>query len=215
MSMSTAPLVEREVRGTAQRHLPVRREAQPVSADPTPLALISMGLAVVAFGAVKSGWMNADAEPGILVFALLVGGLLPLIAGLLAFQRERGIEGTVYSGIGALWIGYYLMKTSVLPQISGLGTGRTSFEGFYFLIFAAFTAYSVVVAYRLNWLLITSLALMTLTFLAEAIGVWAPSVGWTQFAGWVGLMTGVVAFVGALALAAPKLFSMPETPEQG
>ena len=199
--MST--LFERTVtRQMLRGDVELAEEPTVVAARGHPYALGMLGLAGAAFvvGAYDAEWIPATTLLGTVGVSFIVGAILPILAGILAFTtvRSEGELGTAFAVTG----GYFL--TSVVLNRLFTATPApaadiATFMGMAMIVFAVAAAY---VAFSL-WdkhpgagvvygCFAVSLALLS-------VGQLATSTGWT-IAGGYGLMVVAVAAIGMVAI---------------
>ena len=190
---------EREVLGRTWGF--TARPVQPpeVGTDPGPTAMTGLGLAALAFGVVMAGWLPAATTPGILAFALITGGFVPLIAGAWALRQRSTVEATAYCTVGGFWLSYFLLHSLILSQIPTLANARSGFEGFFLMVFGIALCYVGLASAR-SWLVAGgAIVLLGLGLIGTAIGLWAVSDGWLHTGGWVAFVAGILALLAAAA----------------
>ena len=170
-----------------------------------PYALGMLGIAGAAFtvGAYDAEWIPATTALGVQGISLILGALLPIIAGVLLFTalRGEGELGTAYSLIGGYFLSSVVLERLFIGSLTPL-TDIATFMGMAMLVFAVAAAYLM---FSL-WAKHPGASIMSGFFGASlvllAVGQWATSTNWT-IAGGYGLM--VVAVV-AFAMVAVRRF---------
>lgn len=171
--------------------------AAPV-ADPGPLGLAVFALTTFLLSSVNARWtMGNSAGTAFLGYALAYGGGAQLLAGMWEF-RNRNVFGALgFSSWGAFWIGLYFW-------LRDTGTTATGHDlGWILLAFAIFNFYMMVFSTQVNTAVFVVFLTLELTLIFLVIGNFISSPGWTQFGGYVGLVTAFAAwYTSAAGLAA-------------
>jgi succinate-acetate transporter protein len=79
-----------------------------------PLGLASMGITLLIWSAYLGGWLP---DPQVVIaFAIFVGGIGMLAAGIVAFRDGAAFGGAANIGLSAFWFGTAYFFTYVLPS---------------------------------------------------------------------------------------------------
>jgi uncharacterized protein len=171
-------------------------------ADPAALGLTGFAATTFFLSAVNAGWINASAEGVVLGLALFYGGIAQLLAGMWEFSKGNSFGAVAFSSYGAFWLSFwYLVAHTDLSKASPHDANHA--VGMYLIIWTIVTAYLMIAAFRTNMVVLTVFVLLTLTFLALAIGAWtgkAPGVGLSKVGGYLGLLTAIAAWYGSFAI---------------
>ncbi len=200
--------------------------AAPAVANPAPLGLCGFALTTFVLSIINAGVIVPSVGAGteiIVGLALFYGGVAQILAGMWEFRAGNTFGATAFTSYGAFWLSFaviFIPGFGILAAITkNMGTFHAT-VGIYLLGWTIFTALLVIAALRTNLALILVLFVLTLTFLALAIGWLAggsPGNGttWIQLGGWLGIVTAILAWYTALAgmLAAGKsMFQLPTIP---
>jgi succinate-acetate transporter protein len=188
-----------------------------IGGNPLPLGFAALGLTTALFGAFNAGHTQA----GGLAFAgmaLFVGGLVQLVAGILAY-RNRGTFGlTLFGALGGFWLGM-----GALFLFNALGTAHSSLltgqgSTWFWFFWAIFGTYLWLASLRVNGAVTLLTLLMAAMFWALWIGALtgaAAGVGWTAIGGWLGwaaaLVAGYTSFAELINFTFGKVI-LPEFP---
>lgn len=179
-------------------------EAAPAAAssvgDPFPLGLISFGISSVVLASVMSGMFDATGMSAVLPVAIALGFFTELIAGLLHFARSETFPGLVFTIFAGFWGSYALLVQFYSPDVVKAGGDPTNVTGIYLLAWGVMTAYLVIAALRTNLTTIVILGLLALVFLIASWGTFAGSTGIGHTAGYVLLITAIVALYASAAM---------------
>jgi uncharacterized protein len=167
-------------------------------ADPGPLGLAAFAGTTFFLSVVNSGMLGDTVETVVLGLALFYGGLAQLLAGMWEFTKGNTFGALAFTSYGAFWMSFWYL----LNHLPADAPEKDLFHGVgvYLLMWAIFTAYMTVAAMRTTGAVLAVFAMLTLTFLALAIG-WLDnhSTGWIHFGGWLGLITAVLAWYASFA----------------
>jgi len=163
-------------------------------ADPGALGLGAFALTTFVLSLANTGWVPA-AGASVLAVALFYGGLAQFAAGMWEFARGNTFAATAFTSFGAFWLSFWWLETNpaVAQQAGPSGVGT------YLLAWAIFTAYMTIAAVKTNRVTLAVFALLTVTFLALAIGAFTGLGGISQAGGWLGLATALAAWYGSAA----------------
>ncbi|HTJ66191.1 MAG TPA: acetate uptake transporter [Actinospica sp.] len=167
-------------------------------ADPAPLGLFGFGFTTLMLSLANANVLKLS-DGGALIFALAVfyGGGAQLIAGLWDFRRGNLLGATAFFSYGAFW----LIIWYALKEEGGVPASNNGLAWF-FLGWAILTAIFTVASLKTTHALTLTLLFLTLTFLFLAFGAWqhgtAPT-SLTKIGGWLGVVTGLLAWYTAAA----------------
>jgi uncharacterized protein len=192
-------------------------------ADPAPLGLAAFAATTFFLSTVNTNMLGASAQTTVLGLALAYGGLAQLLAGMWEFAKGNTFGATAFSSFGAFWISFWYLIDHVVPGQLKAGTKPEDILhgiGLYLLIWGIFTAYMTVAATRVSGAVLVVFVLLTITFIALAIGFFAESVadfeansnGWIHLGGWLGLLTALAAWYASFAGVVAFTFKRPVLP---
>jgi succinate-acetate transporter protein/serine/threonine protein kinase len=136
---------------------------------------------------------------------LFYGGLMELIAGVLAWRSGNSFGAVAFCSNGVFW--FVLWFVFDFPVVFWFFFNFQSFNriemafGFFLLIGTIFNVVAFVTALKTNTALAIVFFTAALTFLALSIGAFAfPDSTFTNIGGWLGIATAVLAWYTVLAL---------------
>jgi succinate-acetate transporter protein len=137
-------------------------------------------------------------ETVVLGLALFYGGLAQLLAGMWEFTKGNTFGALAFTSFGAFWMSFWYLLNHLPAGAAANDVDHA--VGVYLLMWAIFTAYMTVAAMRTTGAVLAVFALLTLTFVALAIG-WLDnhSTGWIHLGGWLGLITAAAAWYASFA----------------
>lgn len=111
------------------------------SKQPDPSALGLFGLALVTLVASSEKLGLTTGTIGILPCALLLGGFIQLIAGVLDYKKQNVFGGLAFMGYGMFWIAIALTWWFMFQKYEGDFTRQL---GFFYLGYLIFTLYMTI-----------------------------------------------------------------------
>jgi succinate-acetate transporter protein len=166
--------------------------AAPV-ADPAPLGLAAFALTTFLLSAANARWTNGNsAGTAFLGYALAYGGAAQLLAGMWEFRNKNVFGATAFSSYGAFWIGLFFWIKNA-PAATGHDLG------WILLAFAIFNTYMLILSTQINMAVFAVFLTLELTEILLVIGNFTSSPGWTQFGGYVGILTAAAAWYASAA----------------
>jgi uncharacterized protein len=169
-------------------------------ADPAGLGLTAFAATTFFLSSVNAGWLPDSVEPVVLGLALFYGGIAQLLAGMWEFVKGNSFGAVAFSSYGAFWLSFWYLVAHT--DLSKAGANADKGVGMYLVIWTIITAYLTIAALRTNGVVLGVVVLLTLTFLALAIGAFNKDLagaGWTEIGGYLGLLTAIVAWYGSFA----------------
>lgn len=175
-------------------------QAAPTVADPAPLGLAGFGITTLLLSLINAGILPATVTLGVMALALTFGGLAQFVAGMWAFKRGNTFAATAFTSYGAFWFSFYLLVVVFIPQMKGAAPADIgNFVGTYLLAWGIFTAYMTIASLGGARAVQLVFVLLTLTFVALAIGEYATSTTIHNVGGYLGLATAAAAIYASFA----------------
>jgi hypothetical protein len=187
-------------------------------ADPGPLGLAGFAGTTFFLSVVNTNMLGASAQGVVLGLALFYGGLAQLLAGMWEFVKGNTFGAVAFTSFGAFWMSFWYLLNHLPAGAKFEDTVHG--VGVYLLMWAIFTAYMTVAATRVSVAVLAVFALLTLTFIALAIG-WLGyseadfaknSSGWVNLGGWLGLLTALAAWYASFAAVTNSTFKRTVLP---
>ena len=176
----------------------VQPAAAPVAApiaDPGPLGLAAFALTTFLLSAANAHWTNGNsAGTAFLGYALAYGGLVQLLAGMWEFRNRNVFGATAFSSYGGFWIGLFIWIKNAPAQ-----TGHDL--GWILLAFAIFNTYMLLMSAQVNLAVFSVFLTLELTEIFLAVGNFTDGGkgGLSQFGGYLGVLTALVAWYASAA----------------
>lgn len=187
----------------------------PVAA-PSVLGLYGFAAATFMVAANLAGWYGNTNTPLILFpFALVVGGIAQFIAGMWAYRARDALATAMHGVWGSFWIGYgiynLLVALTVLPGPSTSAVAASGF-GLWFVVLAAITLVGAIAASAENIGLTSVLATLTAGSVLLAIALMAGFPAVQIAAGYVLLISALLAWYVSSAMMLESTFKRPILP---
>jgi len=178
------------------------------SANPAPLGLTGFGLTTILLNIHNAGFYPNNAM--ILGMGLFVGGLAPLIAGVLESKKNNTFGTTAFTAYGAFWLS--LVAIWVLPRLGLAEKADQTAMGCYLGVWGLFTFGMFIGTFRLNRALQVVFGTLVLLFWLLALGDFTRNGAITIVAGYVGIVCGLSAFYAAIAQVLNEVYGRTVMP---
>ncbi len=180
------------------------QRVQEVVANPSALGLFGLAMVTLVASSQKLGLTGGDAGSVALVlpWAIFLGALAQLLAGIYDFKHNNTFGATAFCGYGFFWLGVamsWMIKLGMFGQAAA-ASADTAQLGFAFLGYFIFTVYMTVGAMSTHKVLFTIFFLIDLLFL----GLFMSTLGWGghawhQLAAYSEMGIAIVSFYGSAA----------------
>jgi uncharacterized protein len=198
---------------TTTRHDGQRLAAAPAggTANPAPLGLLGFGMTTVLLNLHNAGFFPLGAM--ILGMGIFVGGCAQVIAGIMEFRKNNTFGMTAFCAYGFFWLSLVVAWT--FPTL-GIAAASSAFAmGFYLVIWGLFTAgmfFGTLKMTRVHQVVFATLAVL---FFLLAIANFTEDSVTRTIAGVEGIVCGLSAIYGAIALVLNEVFARPVLPMGG
>ena len=177
---------------------------QPIAA-PSILGLFGFAGATFIVAANMAGWYGTT-RSGIYLFpfAAAFGGIAQFAAGMWAFRARDGLATAMHGMWGSFWMAYGVLHLLDAVGTLKLPTGSFPELGFWFVALAVITGLGTIAALAENLSITAVLGLLTIGAALAAVYFLTGGGTWETVAGWVLLVSAVVAAytAGAMMIAA-------------
>jgi uncharacterized protein len=166
-------------------------------ADPGPLGLAAFAMTTFVLSVFNAGIISdPKLEAVVLPLAFFYGGGAQVLAGMWEFKKNNTFGATAFTSYGAFWLTFYLLITKIA---GGLGANAHQAVGLYLLSWTIFTLYMTVASIRVSGAVLAVFVVLSATFFFLTIGEFAQSTAIHHFAGYLGLLTAVLAWYASFA----------------
>lgn len=148
-------------------------------------------------GIYNAGLLHAGGMPVVLDMALIFGGLMQVICGILEIIGGNTFVGSVFGTFGPLWITFAAFQLWFAPMIPK--ADLPSAVALFLSAFAVPTFYFLLAALKTDWVLIIVILLILITLILMALASGLGNPGLNVVAGWLTMIFAVGAWYHAAA----------------
>ena len=153
-----------------------------------PLALAAFAVPTFMLSAINVGWVNEGVTPIVFAVALMSGGIVQLIAGIIQLRTGNTIAGVLFSMYGALWLSLFAFAQFFASEVPPAERGHAL--GLLLFAFGVFTLWIFVASFRTNAVVVTALVFLAATLFVLGSGKYAANVDLIRAGGWLGFIAG-------------------------
>jgi succinate-acetate transporter protein len=181
------------MRTTTRVHSETPRET---TANPAPLGLLGFGMTTVLLNFHNAGFFPMSTM--IAAMGVFVGGFAQVIAGIMEFRKNNTFGMTAFCAYGFFWLS--LVAVWTFPNL-GIADASSAFSmGFYLVIWGLFTTGMFFGTLRMTRVHQVVFATLAVLFFLLAVADFTESTTVRMIAGVEGIICGLSAFYGAIAL---------------
>jgi uncharacterized protein len=206
MATSSVVPITREER---VEEAPAQIYLQPIAA-PSILGLYGFAAATFIVAAHMAGWFGGAATDFYLVpFAAVFGGIAQFSAGMWSFKARDAVATAMHGTWGSFWISYGLLQWAFLSGTLPKPAGPFPSMGYWFIALAAITWMGCWAAGAESKVISTVLGFLAAGSTVAAISNLIGSSGLTVFAGYLFIISAIIAWYAASALMLEGAFNRP------
>jgi uncharacterized protein len=184
------------------------RAAHEGMANPAPLGLLGFGMTTILLNLHNAGLFPLSTM--IMGMGIFVGGCAQIIAGVMEFRKNNTFGMTAFCAYGFFWLS--LVAVWTFPSL-GVSEASSEFTmGFYLAVWGLFTAGMFFGTLKLTTVHQTVFATLAVLFLLLAIADFTGNPVVRVIAGIEGIVCGLSAFYGAIALVLNEVFGKTVLP---
>jgi hypothetical protein len=162
-----------------------------------PLALMALAVTTFMLSMVNANAIDAGVTPVIFAVALMFGGIVQLIAGIILLRTGNTFNGVMFAGFGGFYLSLFAIGQWFLKTVPPLQAGHAF--GLFLYGFGIFAVVMLAASLRTNAIVVLTLALAVLTVFFLGAGHYGADTTMIHWGGYFGL--GAAACVTYLALA--------------
>ena len=172
--------------------------------NPAPLGLLGFGMTTVLLNLHNAGFFELNSM--IMGMGIFVGGIAQIFAGIQEWKKNNTFGATAFTAYGSFWLS--LVALLLIPKTNFGAAFATSEDGvaWYLLMWGIFTLFMFFGTLRLNRMLQVVFFTLTLLFFLLAISDFSGSVGLRKFAGYEGVICGLSAVYGSMAIILNEVY---------
>jgi uncharacterized protein len=133
-----------------------------------PLALVAFGVTTFMLSLINSNAVTTAVEPVVFGVALMFGGFVQLLAGLIQFRRGNAFTGVLFTGFGGFWMSFYAVAEWSLKSVPASQVGHAL--GLFLYAFGIFVVVMLAVSFRTNIVVVAALGILVLVYFLLAAG---------------------------------------------
>lgn len=176
--------------------------------NPAALGLISFGLTTVLLSLINAGVLPAAGESVVIPLAIVFGGSIQIIAGLMEVKQGNTFGTVAFLSYGAFWWWFALLLLLGHNGILDLkGAGSTI--GAALMLWGVFSTYLWISTFKLSRLLFVIFLTLSVTFFLLGSGAMFAMPQVSQMGGWLGLVCGTLAIYGSFAIVTNATYKRP------
>jgi len=172
-------------------------------ANPAALGLACFALTTFLLSVLNAGLASKELLGLVVSCALIYGGAVQIIAGVLDIRAGSTFGGTAFSSYGGFWV---CLGLAFLLEFLGVWTLTQADIGIFLLAWTLFTFYMWVGSFRLNWALASTFTLLLLTFILLDIGHLTHMPTANVAGGYAGIICALNAWYVSAAIILNELF---------
>jgi succinate-acetate transporter protein len=167
-------------------------------ADPEPIGLMGFALTTFIIGLIESNWLVASGSDAALLLAILYGGIVQAIAGILAWRDSNTLAMAAFLTYGAFNIWFGLFELFSTNGIITPSASLTAF-GVSILGFGIITVLWFVSTLEDSVALAAVFATLALTYILVGVGYWLDFGALNVWGGYFALASALLAAYVAFA----------------
>jgi uncharacterized protein len=184
---------------------------KPAGANPATLGLLGFGMTTVLLNFHNAGLFPMSTM--IMAMGVFVGGFAQIIAGIMEFKNGNTFGMTAFCAYGFFWLS--LVAVWTFPAL-GIADASSSFAmGFYLVIWGLFTTGMFFGTLKTTHVHMTVFASLAILFFLLAAADFTENPIVRTVAGLEGIVCGLSAFYGAIALVLNEQFGKTVLPMGG
>ena len=172
-------------------------------AAPSVLGLFGFAGATFIVAANLAGWYGNASTPGYLFpFAAMFGGLAQFLAGMWAYRARDAVATAMHGMWGSFWLAYGILQILVATHVLATGGTLDHALGFWFIALAAITFSGMLGALvEGNFGVVAVLGTLAAGSAVAAVAfLTSPNAGTEHWAGWIFIISAVLAWYTATAM---------------
>lgn len=178
------------------------------TANPAPLGLCAFAMTTILLNLHNIGLFGLDTS--IMAMGLFYGGLLQIIVGIMEWKKGNTFGTIAFASYGAFWIA--LVTLGLLPK-SNLGEAPTALSMACFLgVWGIFSLFLFIGTFKLNRALQLVFGTLTVLFFLLAIAKVTENHSLHVFAGYEGILCGLLAMYAGMAQVLNEVFGKTVMP---
>ena len=180
------------------------------TANPAPLGLLGFGMTTVLLNLHNVGFFELNSM--IMGMGIFMGGIAQVIAGIQEWKKNNTFGATAFTSYGVFWL--TLVATWLIPKTT-FGSAYAPSEtglGWYLFMWGLFTLFMFFATFKFTRVLQLIFFTLTILFFLLAAGAFTGNASIHTFAGYEGIVCGLIAFYGAMASVLNEVYGKTVLP---
>lgn len=178
------------------------------TANPAPLGLTGFALTTILLNLHNAGYFALGST--ILAMGITIGGISQAIVGIMEWKKGNTFGTTAFAAYGFFWLSLVLIL--ILPKM-GYGTAPDKNEmAAYLALWGLFSIFLFIATFKLNVAMQLLFGTLVLLFFLLAIGDATENAGLKTFAGYEGILCGLIALYTAMGQVLNEVFGKTVMP---
>ena len=177
-------------------------------ANPAPLGLFAFGMTTILLNIHNAGFYQLDSM--VLAMGLFYGGVAQVIAGIVEAKKNNTFGFTAFTSYGFFWLSFVALL--ILPKLGLTAAASTPSLVAFLVMWGIFTFLLFLGTLRINRALQFVFGSLFLLFFLLAIGDATENAGIKTFAGFEGIICGVIAIYAGIAQVLNELYGRSVLP---
>ena len=178
------------------------------TANPAPLGLTGFALTTILLNLHNAGYFALGST--ILAMGITIGGISQAIVGIMEWKKGNTFGTTAFAAYGFFWLSLVLIL--ILPKM-GYGTAPDKNEmAAYLALWGLFSIFLFIATFKLNVAMQLLFGTLVLLFFLLAIGDATESTALKTFAGYEGIICGLIALYSAMGQVLNEMFGKTVMP---
>ncbi|HNW97738.1 MAG TPA: acetate uptake transporter [Bacteroidales bacterium] len=178
------------------------------TANPAPLGLTGFALTTILLNLHNAGYFALGST--ILAMGITIGGIAQVIVGIMEWKKNNTFGTTAFAAYGFFWLS--LVFVIILPKM-GYGSAADKNEmASYLAVWGIFTIFLFIGTFRISVALQLLFGTLALLFFLLAIGDATESTVLKTFAGYEGIICGLIALYSAMGQVLNEMFGKTVMP---
>lgn len=174
--------------------------------NPAGLGFAAFGMTTVLLSLINAGILPQGGVPIVLPLALVFGGLIQLVVGIVEFRLDHTFEATASCSYGAFWMWYALLHMLAANRILDLSTAGPTM-GVALLLWGVLTFYLWICTFRQPRVVFIVFLTLWVDYLLLGLGAINDAPMVTGMGGWLGLLCGGAALYGSFGAVINATFA--------
>lgn len=173
--------------------------------EPGALGMAAFGLTTVLLSLINAGVLPGSGLLIVLPMALIFGGFIQIIVGILEFQRTNTFGGTSSCCYGAFWIWFASLQFLSSAKVIDLPASHATY-GAALILWGVLTLYLWICTFRQTRVTFVVFLTLWIDYFILGLGTILESPQLLEAGGWLGIICGATALYGSFGTVVNATF---------